>query len=1023
MYPQRLSIKGLYSYKEERHIDFETLTVSGLFGIFGGVGSGKSSILEAIIFVLYGQSERLKRSGENRYYNMLNLQSDVLAINFEFKVGQEEYKAYFRARRNSKNPEDVKSTDHTFYQKKEEDWLPLEVTDATSLLGMDYDNFRLAVIIPQGKFKAFIDKSSTDRTRMLKELFGLGKYELFYPASRLASQTKEDFDKVQGALQQLGEVDKEQLAEHKTQLKSFEEKLAKASKEKEGLEKEERTLSELKSLFEQLEQSKVAFEQKNAQKEAFDQRKQVLARFEQATNQFGHRLKQLEELKKEALSKHQEHLEINASLTKATAQLKGAEERFAQAQKNREANEERYKQILEDIELLISLKEVDEKANGLKKRIANGTPMIEQSKAVLEQSQKELSKKEQEVLKQNTAVSMAGTLHQVNAWHQEKARLMKEQEKLGALVKNYQQQREEILKSQKEELKAHSAFEKVNSFEHFFELLAEERKQIKAKNKSLEEERQKLLVREQLGGHQLEDGKPCPLCGALEHPNPAELTEVKEELKALAQKLKNLELQSEQLEVLEGNQRKLDTSYQHLIQQVAEKNTELDEKVEALKAHADQFIWEAFKSEDHQVILQKLQEIQQVQQQLESLQKEITGLKEAIQSEEGKLKKMELGIQQLQQEQSGVSAEKETLLKRLKSLAYEKEGQDSLDRLAERRDKGEKAIRDLLKAFEEASQAREKWLGETTLLKGKAQGAEKATKEAEQRKGKAQEEIGRLVEESAFETLEEVQQVLGAQINIEQERVAVEAFYKELHASEQSLSAWQAKTKGKTYLAEEHQALLEKLQGMIEAISKEQQERAVLQERVERMEDALKKQRELKKESKRLELRLANLETLKKLFKGSGFVQYVSTVYLQNLCAVANTRFSKLTQNTLNLELNAENEFVVRDYLNEGKVRLLKTLSGGQQFQASLCLALALSENVRTLNQSDKSFFFIDEGFGSLDSKSLEVVFDALNSLRKENRIVGIISHVEELKQDIDMFLEVENHKEKGSVLKESWEV
>ena len=83
MLPLKLSITGLYSYQKKQTIDFEELTNAGLFGIFGAVGSGKSSVLEAIGFVLYGDTERLNKT-DKRSYNMLNLKSDKANIEFEF---------------------------------------------------------------------------------------------------------------------------------------------------------------------------------------------------------------------------------------------------------------------------------------------------------------------------------------------------------------------------------------------------------------------------------------------------------------------------------------------------------------------------------------------------------------------------------------------------------------------------------------------------------------------------------------------------------------------------------------------------------------------------------------------------------------------------------------------------------------------------------------------------------------------------------------------------------------------------
>ena len=81
-----------------------------------------------------------------------------------------------------------------------------------------------------------------------------------------------------------------------------------------------------------------------------------------------------------------------------------------------------------------------------------------------------------------------------------------------------------------------------------------------------------------------------------------------------------------------------------------------------------------------------------------------------------------------------------------------------------------------------------------------------------------------------------------------------------------------------------------------------------------------------------------------------------------------------------------------------------------------------MAENVKSLNQAEQSFFFLDEGFGTLDKKALQVVFETLKSLQKEKRIVGVISHVEELKQEIEVALLIEQDAEKGSLIHKSWE-
>ena len=212
---------------------------------------------------------------------------------------------------------------------------------------------------------------------------------------------------------------------------------------------------------------------------------------------------------------------------------------------------------------------------------------------------------------------------------------------------------------------------------------------------------------------------------------------------------------------------------------------------------------------------------------------------------------------------------------------------------------------------------------------------------------------------------------------------------------------------------------MDELEKALEAARKEK----INKEReADEMQKQLNKLLDLRKKADALEERLENLKEMNSLFRANGFVDWVSTMHLQDLCRAANERFFKLTNNNLSLELNDSNNFIVRDHLNGGKTRLLKTLSGGQTFQAALCLALAMAENVKSLNGADQSFFFLDEGFGSLDKESLRIVFDTLKSLRQENRIVGIISHVEELQQEIDLYLNILNEEEHGSVVRCSWE-
>ncbi len=164
-----------------------------------------------------------------------------------------------------------------------------------------------------------------------------------------------------------------------------------------------------------------------------------------------------------------------------------------------------------------------------------------------------------------------------------------------------------------------------------------------------------------------------------------------------------------------------------------------------------------------------------------------------------------------------------------------------------------------------------------------------------------------------------------------------------------------------------------------------------------------------------LNTRECHLNTLRSLFRKSGFVSYAARVYLTQLIETANTRFQPLSRMQLRLELGEDNDILVRDLLSGGQLRSAKTLSGGQVFQASLCLALALADIIHAVQGHDQSFFFLDEGFGTQDTDSLDMVFKTLLSLRNDNRTVGIISHVDALKVDIPVHLQVTRDPISGS--------
>src|SRR6476661_9193946 len=226
MIPVSLSIKGLYSYQQEQKIEFNKLLEGQLFGIFGAVGSGKSSILEAISFALYGDTERLNKN-DDRNYNMMNLKSNELLIDFTFlNYDEVEYRFTVRGKRNTIDFEKVNTLERKAYKKVNNDWHPLESASAEHIIGLSYDNFRRTIIIPQGKFQEFLQLGDRDRTNMLKEIFQLNKYEFFYQTTALEKKNNEAIFSLQGALSEFESVNAELIFEKENLLKQIAAELA-----------------------------------------------------------------------------------------------------------------------------------------------------------------------------------------------------------------------------------------------------------------------------------------------------------------------------------------------------------------------------------------------------------------------------------------------------------------------------------------------------------------------------------------------------------------------------------------------------------------------------------------------------------------------------------------------------------------------------------------------------------------------------------------------------------------------------
>ena len=155
-------------------------------------------------------------------------------------------------------------------------------------------------------------------------------------------------------------------------------------------------------------------------------------------------------------------------------------------------------------------------------------------------------------------------------------------------------------------------------------------------------------------------------------------------------------------------------------------------------------------------------------------------------------------------------------------------------------------------------------------------------------------------------------------------------------------------------------------------------------------------------------------------FKGNAFIEYVAQSKLSYIAREASVILSKISGGSYALEINDSAEFIIRDNKNGGAIRPSDTLSGGELFITSLSLALALSSSIQLNGAAPLEFFFLDEGFGSLDDDLLDTVMNSLERLQSKKRSIGIISHVETIQARVPLKLLVtpSDLSQKGSQIR-----
>ncbi|MFC3160683.1 exonuclease SbcC [Chryseobacterium arachidis] len=1009
MIPIQLTLEGLYSYQERQNIDFENLTEAGLFGIFGSVGSGKSSILEAISFALYGETERLN-ARDKRTYNMMNLKSNKSYIEFDFlNYENKKFRATREFRRNSKNFEDVKTPTVTFYEWKNENWIPLEHSNAEKLVGLSYANFKRTIIIPQGQFKEFLELGATERTNMMKEIFNLQRFDLQNNVSVLNAKNRSELDQLEGQLKGFEEVNEEQITAQKEHLKTEQQKFEEVQKIFRETEEKYVKLKTLKDDFELLGQKKSDFEKLAQQKSEIDVLEIKTELYDKVSRIFTPLISEKNKIAKEISEQLSNKKAQSEILQETEVQFENIKSKLSAIQPKYEALHQ--SKIQEnDLSLIIQMLKFSDEIKTLQERTKKGSEKVKEVEAnqKLIQSKIEELSKNAELLKPKKLDS--NLLLNVGNWFSEKKKLAETLQIQSGKIELKKLETEKIL----DELKPFEI--NPETFKNDFKTQVEA---LENKKKALAEKRNHLEVQQKLAhfANELHDGESCPLCGALEHPNIVHFNDVNLELNEIQKQIEQLDIQKENIQKQSLEIEKILDRKKIFEEQLKSEEESLKQIQTQIAEHLKNFNWATFNAENQNDFEEKRQQSFSIEKQIDELNQQISLEQKNLEKERENLDSYNKALEKFRLDEAKKEEQiktNEANLKVLQWINYKEkaivEVEEIYTKLAKSNLETEQNYNQFIKEEKEISP---KLAEQKTIVHQ----LEKRISELEKEISENINQIEKALSEQQFSTLEEVYQILAQEINVQEIRNQIQQFRIQFETLKNSILELENKLKDFSFNDEEFSAIENQFKTFENDLKTANDSVVKIATEIERLEKEFRKKENLLKDLALLHKRAENLKIMTNLFKGAGFVQYVSSIYLRQLCDHANVRFHRMTRNQLSLQLNENNDFEIIDYLNEGRSRSVKTLSGGQAFQVSLSLALALAESVQTNAQSEKNFFFIDEGFGTQDVESVNIVFETLMNLQKENRIVGIISHVEELKEKIPVSLNIKKDEERGSLI------
>lgn len=1024
MRPITLTLSAFGPYAGETTLDFSELGAERLFVITGPTGSGKTTVFEAILYALYGKLSKKGMDPASLRCDFLKPDDDrITFVDFTFEISGKRFHIHRQpkqsvAKKRGSGRREL-GQEALLECVGHEDFLPLtkigEVDrKIVDLVGLDEEQFKKIVMLPQGAFQEFLVSSTKDKIELLRQIFDTSLYDL--ALSRIKSRVSD----VTGAYAEL-------KADYrsKTALLQFEAPIAF------GEQPSQDVLTQMDALA-QADEAR----QERLQQDVDDANAIYLAALEALNREAQHnadvRKWQQAEAELTALRARQPEIAVLGGRVRAADQARSL------ADKETRAAEER-RLLHQQEEALALARQQAQKAAQQMNAAAQHLAQAEQQKQRADLAHDTLPELTTKRDKMNEFVADRAALQQaaqaLASAERALAALAQDEQRAEAALQTAEATQEKKQRLQQDQAQQETAIVKLDA------LLAEERRQYQLLKRFLDlrQERPELAAaqenaaaqlaaaekrldearaanRQQLAAtlaQDLEDGAPCPVCGAVHHPAPAVVAGAQDDEAACAKV-------RDQAQGVAAN---AGAALAQQDKRIAEAWAELQETIpqltqpEAVPHYAKQ-LQESGTAHNHQR--------KEAQAALQQIAKELAGFA-AVEKE---LEAQKAALNTLREQRTRFIAEQsrwQTTRDSKADAVAAKEKQFGFTA-----DADPAALTREIDAISARHQAAKQAL-ET------AQRAHEQAQLAQVRAASAQAQAEARLEElrhSADDHARVFAQARNAIFATEADYLSAKADIPRAALLQQEIDAFsEALTRATTL----HEDLAQRLQDdrTLHDLEAGEARRKEAEQRLNAAKDVLAAHKtrcasnraliaqiaQLLEVFKEMEARYALLGKLRDVLDGKNHFNmrletFAQAYYFEQMLIGANVRLARMTHGRYSFRRKemvsdarrqAGLDLDVMDQYT-GRARDVSTLSGGESFKASLSLALGLADVVTSESGGvELSTIFIDEGFGTLDEESLDDTVETLISLQDSGRLVGVISHVAELKERIPAHLVVES--------------